>query len=161
MSAETERQLIDRAELVKIIEKKHAENERLQAELAECQQHRDDHLRSWNKSANVATALALRVKKLEDAVSWVKLIFTDGTLAQERDPELWLPSVNEALSDSDRTADEVIAEYEREKWGEPVGEMSAGTFVHWANDLVPACGTPLYAAAPQYAASPVGEKGSE
>lgn len=38
-----------------------------------------------------------------------------------------------------------LAELEKQKQ-EPVGDVSAGTFVHWANDCVPACGTKLYAA---------------
>ena len=35
---------------------------------------------------------------------------------------------------------------EKLKQQEPIGEMSAGTFVHWTNDCVPRCGTKLYAA---------------
>lgn len=39
-----------------------------------------------------------KVKVLVDALEWLKLIFTDDTLSQERDAELWLPTVDEALA---------------------------------------------------------------
>lgn len=134
--------------------------ERLQAELEHYQNEHADAVNSLAKSAErnrqyvleiqglqtERTALALRVKNLVDAVSWVKLIFTDDTLAQERDPELWLPSVEQALASTDKTAEEVIAEW----LGEPVGEVvffgdPSLKEVSWKKGRMPDIGTKLYA----------------
>ena len=36
-----------------------------------------------------------------EALKWLKLIFTDSEMSQERNPELWMPTVEEAIKESD------------------------------------------------------------
>ena len=63
-----------------------------------------------------------REAKLQESMAWVSLIFTDDTLAHEREPELWLPSLEQAIATpSDATAlNELIA-----KAGEVMQERAA------------------------------------
>ena len=36
-----------------------------------------------------------------EALKWLKLIFTDSEMSQERNPELWMPTVEEAIKESE------------------------------------------------------------
>lgn len=38
------------------------------------------------------------IQQAIEACEWVQLVFTDDTMAQERDPELWMPKMGEALT---------------------------------------------------------------
>lgn len=147
MSVETERQLIDRAELVKIIEKKHAEIKRLQAELAEWKEEalRLGGLNAANigESRKTNTALAMRVKKLEDALNSIASWHDGDVVGSHFDEPASAFLARQALSDSDRTADEVISEF----LGEPVAYIHQTAGATWLSqhedDRMPC--TALYA----------------
>lgn len=36
-----------------------------------------------------------------ETLKWLKLIFTDSEMSQERNPELWMPTVEEAIKESE------------------------------------------------------------
>jgi hypothetical protein len=72
--------------------------EQLRSELEDVQ-----HVSQLHYDANLSlrqqlAAQALVIEKLREAAGWVADVFSDDTLSHERDPELWLPSVQEALA---------------------------------------------------------------
>lgn len=55
----------------------------------------DDYF--WKTAAELRRQHAL-LEEMAVAMRWVKLIFSDDTFAQERDPELWLPEFDAVLA---------------------------------------------------------------
>lgn len=98
--------------------------ERLQAELAECQRERDRYDAIAGKLLLEKTALALRVKELEEALGSIREYWNRDQNESAMADACWhaVNTADEALASTDKTAEEVIAEYERNKWGDPVGE---------------------------------------